>query len=99
MVNLPAAAAGQSVVFRWRAASDTTVSATGWWVDSIALEDGFTCCTPIAEGLDVDAPNALAAPAASQNDVWEPGETVVVEPSYFNGDSVAAGADGDAART
>jgi len=36
-VNYPAAAIGQSVQLRWRAASDVTVGHAGWWVDTITL--------------------------------------------------------------
>ena len=89
VVTLPAAAAGQSVVLRWRMASDTSVSATGWRIDSITLTDGRICCTPIAASLQVDA-HAPAGPASlGVNGVLEPGETVVVQPGYFNGNSNA----------
>jgi hypothetical protein len=44
VVNLPAAALGQNVQFRWRLASDSSVSAPGWYMDSIAVS-GFTCCS------------------------------------------------------
>ena len=81
-VTLPAAAAGQSVQLKWRCAVDVSVSGTGWYVDTISVSDGFTCCTPIPEDLAVD--HLGNAPS---NDVWEPGETALVEPSYFNGDS------------
>jgi hypothetical protein len=37
VVNLPPAAAGQGVVLRFRMASDTSVSGTGWTVDTISL--------------------------------------------------------------
>lgn len=46
-VNLPAAAAGQNVVLRWRFGSDSTGGATGWWIDSISATNlfaGFQCC-------------------------------------------------------
>ncbi|MEO6613474.1 MAG: HYR domain-containing protein [Chitinophagaceae bacterium] len=48
-VNLPAAAAGQTIQLRWREASDNSVSGVGWRVDDIVLTDGYTCatsCTP-----------------------------------------------------
>ncbi len=37
VVNLPAAAAGQSAVLRWRMGSDSSVASTGWAIDSVAL--------------------------------------------------------------
>jgi hypothetical protein len=85
-VELPAAAAGQSILLKWRCGVDDSVAATGWYVDTISVSDGFACCTPIPEDLAVD--HLENAPS---NDVWEPGETVLVEPSYFNGDSTALG--------
>jgi hypothetical protein len=85
-VVFPAAAAGQTVRLKWRCGVDDSVSRPGWYIDTIALEEGFACCTPIAAGLVVDQ-NPVAAPTASLNTVWEPGETVLVEPTYFNGDS------------
>ncbi len=95
-VELPAAAAGQNVQLKWRCGVDSSVAGTGWYVDSIEVHDGFACCTPIPEGLDVDAAGGLAAPSASLNGVWEPGETVSVEPTYFNGDSSALALTGSA---
>ena len=96
VVGLPLAALGQNVVFRWRMASDSSAAVEGWRVDGVSVGGRPLCCTPIPEGLAVDAPNALAALSASPNDVWEPGETVVVEPSYFNGDSAALALSGTA---
>jgi hypothetical protein len=37
VVNLPASAVGGSVQFRWRFGSDTSVSSTGWYVDTVSL--------------------------------------------------------------
>ncbi len=44
--NLPAAANGQNVQLRWLMASDSSVAATGVWVDSIAVTAGSSCATP-----------------------------------------------------
>jgi hypothetical protein len=47
VVNLPSAVAGQSVSFRWRFGTDTGnfYGGTGWYIDSIALQDGYySCC-------------------------------------------------------
>ncbi len=87
VVTLPAAAAGQNVVLRWRMASDSSVSATGWRIDSISLTDGHICCTPIAASLQVDVHPAAGPQALGLDGVFEPGETVVVQPGYFNGNS------------
>ncbi len=43
IVNLPAAAAGQNVQFRWRCGTDSSVSRPGWWIDSIAI-NSMVCC-------------------------------------------------------
>ncbi len=43
--RLPAAAAGQDVRFRWRVGTDSSTGANGWWVDSITVSDGFSCCS------------------------------------------------------
>jgi hypothetical protein len=43
-VALPAATAGANVQFRWRMGSDNSGSATGWYVDTIALSVVTNCC-------------------------------------------------------
>ncbi len=64
-VNLPAAAAGQNIVLRFRRATDTSVSDVGWRVDTISITDGFVCCVasggPCAENFDAVTPPALPA--------------------------------------
>jgi hypothetical protein len=46
-VNLPAAAAGQNIVLRWRMGSSNSGSGQGWRVDTILVEDGIdTTCRP-----------------------------------------------------
>jgi hypothetical protein len=48
VVNLPAAASGQSVQLRWRCATDTANSyaSVGWWIDAVSITDGgsYICC-------------------------------------------------------
>jgi hypothetical protein len=44
IINLPAAAAGQSARFRWRCGTDNGVGSTGWYVDSITIS-GTACCS------------------------------------------------------
>ena len=44
-VNLPAAANGQSVKFRWRRATDNSGAVAGAWIDDISL-NGSTCTPP-----------------------------------------------------
>jgi hypothetical protein len=57
VVNLPAAAQGQSVQFRWRLGTDTSTAGNGWYVDSIAI-GGFTCCS--------NAPTITSEPQSEQ---------------------------------
>jgi uncharacterized repeat protein (TIGR01451 family) len=51
LVNLPAAAAGQNVQFKWRFGTDNGnfYGGSGWYVDTVALRDGFACCVPMAD--------------------------------------------------
>lgn len=46
VVNLPASAAGQNIQLRWRCATDTgnAYASVGWWIDTLSITDGFTCC-------------------------------------------------------
>jgi hypothetical protein len=89
VVALPPSAAGTNVVLRWRMGSDIGMGGVGWRVDTITLSDGFLCCSsPAATALAVDI--HPAAPAANLNGVWEPGETVAVEPSYQNNSTLGA---------
>ena len=49
-LNLPATAAGQNIILKWRCAADNGVASTGWYIDTIALQDGyFVCCGPNAD--------------------------------------------------
>ncbi|MET0752260.1 MAG: FG-GAP-like repeat-containing protein, partial [Pyrinomonadaceae bacterium] len=42
-VNIPAAANGQNVKFRWRFGSDCSAASTGWRVDNVEVVNGFSC--------------------------------------------------------
>jgi hypothetical protein len=44
VVNLPAAAAAQPFQLKWRCGSDSSISAPGWFVDSVAVTS-VSCCT------------------------------------------------------
>jgi uncharacterized repeat protein (TIGR01451 family) len=58
-VNLPAAAAGQSVQFKWRFGTDNgnAFGGTGWYIDTISVQDGFACCVPMADLAIGQAPS------------------------------------------
>src|SRR5258705_4005667 len=43
--NLPASANGQPVKLRFRMASDCSVSATGWTIDTVKVTSGFASST------------------------------------------------------
>ncbi|MFL6276911.1 MAG: S8 family serine peptidase, partial [Blastocatellia bacterium] len=45
MANMGASLAGKTIQLRWRVASDSSVGATGQWVDTITITDGFVCST------------------------------------------------------
>ncbi len=87
-VTLPASANGQNVQLRWRMGSDDSTSGTGWRIDSITLQAGYLCCSapvPVALAADKHA----SAGSSNVNGVFEPGEQVVIEPSWMNGGSSA----------
>jgi hypothetical protein len=48
VVNLPAAASGETIMLKWRCATDTgnTYGSVGWWIDTISINDGerYVCC-------------------------------------------------------
>ena len=44
-VALPAAANGGDIQLRWRLGNDSSVSATGWYVDTLTVNEGYACCT------------------------------------------------------
>jgi uncharacterized repeat protein (TIGR01451 family) len=51
VVNLPASAANQNVQFKWRFGTDTYngYGGTGWYIDTIAVDDGYACCDNSAD--------------------------------------------------
>jgi hypothetical protein len=44
VVNFPASMAGHTMQLAWRLGCDRTTAATGWYVDSVFVSDGSTCC-------------------------------------------------------
>jgi hypothetical protein len=79
VVNLPAAVAGNVIVLRWHVNGVVGPDGTGasWYVDTIQICDGFACDAvpqPVKRVVD-----------SAGNGVWEPGETVTVDPYYLNG--------------
>ncbi len=67
VVDLPAAAAGQNVVLRFRMGSDTSVSDVGWRIDTLSLSDGYLCSTECLAGCTLICPaDIVTANAAGQ---------------------------------
>jgi S-layer homology domain len=90
VVNLPAAAAGSVIVLRWHTNGSPGPDGTGasWSVDTIQICDGFACDgVPQPVTTEVDS---------AGNGVWEPGETVDVDPDYLNNGTVALDLSGTA---
>jgi hypothetical protein len=47
VVNLPSAAAGQTIQLRWLCGTDNSVNWLGWYVDTVAITTTMpVCCTP-----------------------------------------------------
>jgi hypothetical protein len=44
VVNLPASMAGHTIQLAWRLGCDRDTAGSGWYVDSVFLSDGTTCC-------------------------------------------------------
>lgn len=42
--NLPAAALGQCVFFRWLEGTDASVASAGWWIDNLCVTDDVNLC-------------------------------------------------------
>jgi hypothetical protein len=88
IAQLPAAANGQMVVLRWRMGSDSSNSGTGWRIDDVSVPGDFVCCSlpsPTALAVDESASGGLS----NVNGVFEPGERVLVAPTWMNGGSTA----------
>ena len=53
-VLMPASVIGQAVRFRWRLGTDSSIDATGWYVDSIAVAGLHQCCSLYPGDFDGD---------------------------------------------
>lgn len=88
VVNLPAAANGQSVQFRWRMASDSSVASTGVNIDDVQIISSFTCAPTAA---DVEVSGRVLATADGRG---LRGARVVLRDESGNETSVFTGAYG-----
>ncbi|HEX4647133.1 MAG TPA: proprotein convertase P-domain protein, partial [Verrucomicrobiae bacterium] len=62
VVNLPPAAAGQSIMLKWRCGTDQSTGAGGWYIDTVSVTDGaYACCRtlvpPLITGVSVSGSN------------------------------------------
>jgi uncharacterized repeat protein (TIGR01451 family) len=50
-IGLPASAAGQNIRLKWRFGTDSGnyYGGAGWYIDSVAVSDGATCCQSLAD--------------------------------------------------
>jgi len=77
IVSLPAAAAGQNIQLKWRCASDSSVSAAGWRVDTLSLST-VTCCSSPFQLLS--GPPPFHWPASfSLSVIGDPGAIYAIE--------------------
>ena len=61
VVNLPSAASGQTIQLRWRCGSDSSVSKTGWYVDTVSItSSSVVCCVNAAPGITVQPASQVA---------------------------------------
>ncbi|MBK7393222.1 MAG: M36 family metallopeptidase [Chloracidobacterium sp.] len=88
VVNLPAAANGNNVQFRWRMASDNSVSATGVNIDDVQIVSSFICAPTAA---DVEVSGRVLATAGGRG---LRGARVVLRDESGNETSVFTGAYG-----
>jgi hypothetical protein len=54
VVNLPASAAGKSIRLRWHLGNDDSVTVDGWYVDTVMISDGVTCCRSLIAPTIID---------------------------------------------
>jgi uncharacterized repeat protein (TIGR01451 family) len=73
-VNLPASAAGQSIVMRWRVASDILVDGPGYWVDSIEFTEPGSIYTCSGTAITCDDANVCTV------DSCDPGSGCIFPP-------------------
>jgi hypothetical protein len=77
VVNLPPSAAGQNVRLRWRFATDVSFGEIGWYVDTISISEGYSCCRTLIAPQLVDTWNVNNNVVFSFNIL--PGQTYVTE--------------------
>ena len=91
-VALPAIAAGQTIMLRWRMVSDASVTGVGWRIDSIAISD-FPCPpqptptaspSPTPTAVPTVSPTPTSSPTPVPTASPSPTETVLISGNVFN---------------
>ena len=85
IVNLPAAAAGQTITLKWRFDLDTGnfYGGSGWFIDTISIKDGASCCSSSSD---------LAVTQTASPEPVAPGQSLTYSIVVTNqGPSTAAG--------
>jgi len=82
-VNLPAVAAGQNIVLRWRLGTDNSDSAAGWRLDSVAITDCEVTSTPTPTPTQSPTPTSTptATPTVTPTPTSTPTATATVTPT------------------
>jgi hypothetical protein len=57
VVALPPSAVGQNIRLRWRLATDQSEGWVGWYVDSVAIFEGYSCCRSLVAPQLVNSRN------------------------------------------
>ncbi len=91
-VALPASTIGQTVQLRWIMGSDAGVSATGFYLDDIAINESLPCatCTPMAldllnfQGQDHDGYNLLSWRTANEHQTQSFDVEYALDGKHFN---------------
>jgi hypothetical protein len=87
VVNLPPAASGQTIQLRWLCGSDDSISAPGWYVDTISITNTtFGCCTPSTNPPPTPAillQISLARPQVSISFTSQLGTNYLLEYKHF----------------
>ncbi|MCX6923640.1 MAG: immunoglobulin domain-containing protein [Verrucomicrobia bacterium] len=89
-VTLPAAAAGGNIQLRWRLGNDSSVSKTGWYIDTISVSGGYNCCSGTPPLLTTQPQSQVVNPG--QNAVFSAAASGSAPLSYvwrFNGTKLA----------
>jgi hypothetical protein len=77
------------VQFRWRSATDSSVSSAGWWVDTVAVV-GSVCCTgPVAPSITAQPQSQAVVTGQPANfTVGTSGTAPISYQWYFNSNSI-----------